>query len=431
VHAEPLPLGDRLVTGRRLPDWLAAASSLRRSLKLFARGDRERARRLLVDGMTTLRVPPPAPPDLGEALDRLAVAAPAPVPLHDPIDIIVPVHNGIDHLERLFATLFTHTAPHHRVLLVDDGSNDQEVAPLLARAAARRPNVRVMTNPANLGFIATVNVAMRATSGHAAILNSDTEVPPRWLERLFRPIQADPRVASATPFSNAAAMFSFPAPDQDHDLPPGLGVDEIDRAFARLGPQSGADLAAPTAIGFCMAINRDAWSACGAFDQGTFGRGYCEETDWCLRTAGAGWQHVLVPDLFVYHTHGGTFASQERRQLMEENLAVLHRRWPGYYPLLAAFRRRDPWLRHRAAALLALATTADARPVLMHGEADGREIAQALAEGRGVVSVGPARPDGGLDLEVRRGPWRVAMTATQEAVGRLTSMMALMEPRAA
>ena len=70
---------------------------------------------------------------------------------------------------------------------------------------------------------------------------------------------------------------------------------------------------------------------------------------------------VLVPNLFVYHAHGGTFAGRERRRLLEANTPALHRRWPSYYRQLAAFRRSDPWASHRAAALLALATSDEAR----------------------------------------------------------------------
>lgn len=373
-----------------------AAGSLRRSLKLYARGDRERARRLLIDAMVALRIAPPPPPRLGDALDRVA-GPPPPLPrLAEPVDVIVPIHNGHAHLERLFATLFAHTDPRHRILLADDGSSDPQVAALLVRAAATRPNLKVLSSNDNRGFIATVNAAMRASVGHAAILNSDTEVPPGWLERLLRPILSSPRIASSTPFSNAAAIFSFPTPDTDQRLPPGLAVDELDAAFARLGPAHGADLAAPTAIGFCMGINRAAWQCCGGFDEEAFGRGYCEETDWSLRVARAGWRNVLVPDLFVFHTHGGTFPGPERRLLLEANLATLHRRWPGYYRELAIFRRRDPWAPHRAAALVALAAS---------GHAD--------------LGVGAPGRDGTSLVTVRRGAWRSVLIADPADLRRL------------
>lgn len=397
---------DRAVAGHPLHDWSNAAGALRRSLKLYARGDRERARRLLIDAITTLRVAPPPLPSLGGALDRLARQHTPIEPLAEPVDVIVPVHNGQAHLERLFTSLFAHTELRHRIILANDGSTDPEIAPLLARAAAQRPNVHILTSAGNRGFSATVNAAMEVTRGNVAILNTDTEVPAGWLDRLLRPIVTDRRTASSTPFSNAAAIFSFPIPDLDQGLPQELGVGQVDDAFARLRTEPDGDLAAPTAIGFCMGINRAAWQACGALDEATFGRGYCEETDWCLRAAAAGWRSVLVPNLFVYHTHGGTFGDRERRGLLEANLATLHRRWPDYYRKLITFRRHDPWAGHRAAALLALAASAEARPLVSIGTAVASDVTAALAGGRGLIKLTYRRAAHSTLIEVRRGPWR-------------------------
>ena len=292
--------------------------------------------------MVSLRVPPAPLPSLGAVLDLILPCPAIVAPLVEPADVIVPIHNGAGHLKRLFGSLFNHTDPRHRILLADDGSTDPEVAQLLAWAAANRPNVRVLSSVGNRGFIETVNAAMQVTSGHVAILNTDTEVPAGWLERLLQPIATRARIASTTPFSNAASIYGFPIADLDQELPAALGVAEIDAAFARLSPDDQPPLTAPTAIGFCMGINRTAWQSCGAFDAATFGRGYCEETDWCLRAAAAGWRSVLVPNLFVYHAHGGTFARPERKALLEANIAALHLRWPDYYRRLTLFRRQRP-----------------------------------------------------------------------------------------
>ena len=155
-------------------------------------------------------------------------------------------------------------------------------------------------------------------------------------------------------------------------------------------------------IGFCMAISRRAWNTLGPFDAEAFGRGYCEETDWCLRARAAGWSNRLVPDLFVFHKHGGSFADRERKALLEANLATLHRRWPGYYGELARFRRRDPWAVYRAAALLALATDPDrAQNAAILGH-DGNH---------------PTR------MEIRVGHWRIGLIAeTAEEARRLQSV---------
>jgi GT2 family glycosyltransferase len=388
---------------RRLPDLGRAASALRRALKLYLHGERDRARRLAVDAAVLLRVPSPGPPTLRQVMAVLGPVDQPIRPLAEPADIVIPIHNGAAHLRRLLETLFERTDPRHRVLLADDASNDPRVAALLADVAAR-PNVAIARSDRNRGFVATVNAALAATRGHAVILNSDAEVPPAWIDRLLAPIEQSEAVASVAPFSNAAQIFSVPVPDRDHDLPAGTDTLEIDRAFARLRPLADAGLEAPTTIGFCMGISRRAWNALGPFDADTFGRGYCEETDWCLRARAAGWSNRLVPNLFVYHSHGGSFTHAERKALLETNLTTLYRRWPRYYRALASFRRRDPWAVYRAAALLALATAPESDPT------------------RSVATVG-RQVNGSTRMEIRVGSWAVGVIAdTEQQSWRLQSV---------
>ena len=113
----------------------------------------------------------------------------------------------------------------------------------------------VLRAQANLGFVANVNRAMAEVRGHVALLNTDTEVPPGWLDRLMHPILTEARIASATPFSNSAATFSFPIPNVVNPLPDGLGLAELDAAFARLSPAYDPSLIAPAGVGFCMGVN--------------------------------------------------------------------------------------------------------------------------------------------------------------------------------
>lgn len=327
-----------------------------RAAKLSLRGDLYKARHVLDDAWVERRVPPaPTMPTLIEVRAQFAPPTAQIAALREPVDIIIPVFNGPQHLKRLFATVFDCTDPMHRFLLADDASTDPATLALL-EAASSRPNVTVLRAQTNRGFVANVNRAMAEVRGHAALLNTDTEVPPGWLDRLMHPILAQPRIASATPFSNSAATFSFPTPNVVNPLPDGLHLAQLDAAFARLSPAYDPSLIAPAGIGFCMGVNLAAWRALGPFDASAFDRGYGEETDWCLRAAAAGWKNLLVPNLFVYHEDGGTFGSAAKRAILEVNLRVIHRRWPSYRRQLATQHRRDPWASRRAAAILALAT---------------------------------------------------------------------------
>ena len=109
----------------------------------------------------------------------------------DLVSIIVPIHNAGDELRRCLTSLARFTTWPAELLLIDDASTDPEIGEVLAQAS-ELTGVRVLSNVVNLGFTATVNRGLRATGGDAVVLNSDTEVGPRWLEHLVATARGAP-----------------------------------------------------------------------------------------------------------------------------------------------------------------------------------------------------------------------------------------------
>lgn len=262
-----------------------------------------------------------------------------------PVDIIIPVYNAAALLQRCLAALDRCTNPKQaRVLVIDDASPDPAIAPLLDAWAAASPlRPRVLRNEVNLGFVGTVNRGFGATRGDALLLNADTEVTPGWLDRMSTALASDPRIATVTPFSNNAEICSWPEFCRVTPVPP--DPERVARAFTRAPPPAYPDL--PTAVGFCMLIRRAALDALGDFDQATFGRGYGEENDFCLRAAGHGWRNVLADDCYVVHAGGGSFAPLGLKP-GGDNLARLLARYPRYNGEVAAFIQADPLAPRRA-----------------------------------------------------------------------------------
>jgi GT2 family glycosyltransferase len=58
-----------------------------------------------------------------------------------------------------------------------------------------------------------------------------------------------------------------------------------------------------------MLVRRAALDAVGDFDAATFGAGYGEENDFCLRAHAHGWRNVLCDDAYVAHVGGQSFAA--------------------------------------------------------------------------------------------------------------------------
>jgi GT2 family glycosyltransferase len=95
------------------------------------------------------------------------------------ISAIVPVWNGRELLARLLASLDAQTMPVSELVVVDNGSTDG--APELAR----KRGARVIAMGRNAGFAAAVNRGIgEAAHPWIAILNSDVELGPDYLERL-------------------------------------------------------------------------------------------------------------------------------------------------------------------------------------------------------------------------------------------------------
>lgn len=249
------------------------------------------------------------------------------------VDIILPIYNGYCFFDRLFATIGL-TNMKYRLIIIDDCSPDERVSQFLHQYADGRENVILIENDVNQGFVRNVNKGLEISEGHVVLVNSDVELPELWLERLLLPILEDSRVASATPYTNCGIITSFPEIGQDNELFEGLSLEEIDGEFQKVVPKY---LEMPTGVGFCMAMNKRAIAEVGVLDAESFGKGYGEENDWCQRAISMGYKNVHVENLFVYHKHGGSFQSEDKRRYMKEHLEILERKHPDYNKQIARF----------------------------------------------------------------------------------------------
>jgi len=308
-------------------------------LRYLSRGDL----RGLVQGVRTVWKGQPDELKRTALADVLRLFHPTPIPiapLDVETDVIIPIYNGVEYLPQLFDSVLRNTHSPYRIIVIDDCSPDARVAPILTNVLQRRPNTLLLRNENNLGFVASVSRAAEYVRGDFVLLNSDVEVPSGWLERLMAPLLKNTKVASATPFTNAGTICSFPLINHDNPLPAGSTVDQVDAGFRHVTTDF-PYIELPTGVGFCMAVSRAAWLKIGGFDT-VFGRGYGEENDWCQRAKRAGFVNILVPNLFVYHKHGGSFASGDRAALQAHNLAILHQRHPNYDRDVRAFIECDP-----------------------------------------------------------------------------------------
>jgi len=266
------------------------------------------------------------------------------------IDVIVPVYGGVEETHRCIESVLGTRLENRslaRLILIDDCSPSAQLRAYLDEIATR-DGVLLVRNPVNKGFVASVNHGMSvADKNDVILLNSDTEVTGNWVDRLAAQANADPRIATVTPFSNNATISSFPDFSGRHDLLPGLELWQIDEAFKRANVLRAVDL--PTGVGFCMYIKRACLDEIGDFDEQTFGAGYGEENDFCLRAGARGWRHILAGDVFVFHV-GETSFRESAVAKKARAFELICERYPGYSASVAQWCKRDPALPLRFAA---------------------------------------------------------------------------------
>ena len=310
------------------------------------------------------------------------------------IAIVIPVYAGREEtLVCLRSVLETTDREVAEVVAVYDCGPEPQ---LLAALEILRDQglVTLLVNSENRGFPASANRGMALRPDRdVVLLNADTEVYGDWLRRLSMAAYSDPDIATVTPLSNNGSIVAYPSTD-DLDVDSAHGR-LLDALFAMSAETTPVDL--PTGVGFCLYVKRACLAEVGEFDEAAFGPGYGEENDFCLRATAARWRHVAAVDVFVRHVGGRSFGAL-KGILMENNLRVLERRYPGYGRMVARFVEKDPLqaARRRADAQL---IAGDRRPVTLvvtlgrdggvrrHVEDRGRTL---TAEGYRVMELRPA-----------------------------------------
>jgi len=252
--------------------------------------------------------------------------------------VIVPVFNAFEHLGRCLECLDRTIPENASVLLIDDASTDHRVQPLLQAWVNKATNrYRLITQPQNMGFVATANHGIRRTETDVVLLNSDTEVTMGWLERLADCLASDNSIATATPWSNNGEIVSIPFFCRSNSPP--ADPEAVAALIASCGKPGYPEM--PTAVGFCMAISRLATKQVGVFDEATFGHGYGEENDFCQRAEKAGMRNVLCDDTYVVH-HGGASFLPLGLKPGEESMQRLLAKHPDYQQKVTEFIAADP-----------------------------------------------------------------------------------------
>ena len=248
------------------------------------------------------------------------------------VDVVVCVHNALDDVRECIESVLASRRPvRHRLILVNDGS-DAATSTYLRGIAEENTHVELIAESREAeGYTRAANRGLRESGAdYVILLNSDTVVPPGWIEGIVECGESDPRIGVIGPLSNAATWQSVPELNVDgkwavNDLPHPDGVEESDELIRLLSPKSFPRL--PFLNGFCYTIKRKVLQSVGYLDEQAFPRGYGEEDDYSYRTRRAGFHLAVADHVFVHHKKSKSFGSERRDELAAAGGKVLRRRY--------------------------------------------------------------------------------------------------------
>jgi GT2 family glycosyltransferase len=239
----------------------------------------------------------------------------------DPISIIIPAFNQLAYCRTCVESIVRNTVRPYRLILVDNGSTDG-----VSEFFDSVEGAEAIHAPENLGFAGGVNLGLKAATGHALLLNSDTIVPPGWLGRLEEALLSRDDMGMVGPMSN---YTSGPQLIPDLTL---NGPAAIDAYAAKLAvDHEGRRQLTGRLVAFCVLIRDEVVEKVGLFDEG-FGKGNFEDDDYCHRTMIAGYKLAIARDSFIFHFGHATFSGMDFtdeswQALMTENKNRFVEKW--------------------------------------------------------------------------------------------------------
>jgi GT2 family glycosyltransferase len=235
------------------------------------------------------------------------------------VDIIIPIFNALEDVKLCLESVEKTLLNCHRLILVDDGSND-DTKVFLESFADGRPYVTLIRHNESQFYTKAVNAGIRVSTGDFIILlNSDTIVPANWIFKLVLCAESNDDIGIVGPMSNAASWQSAPFVKSGgsyaiNPLPGASTVDEIDSMFEDFSlhpiyPKCSV------LNGFCFCIKRKVIDKIGLFDEESFPRGYGEENDFCFRATDAGFLLAIATHTYVFHAKSKSYTSKTRLEL--------------------------------------------------------------------------------------------------------------------
>lgn len=247
----------------------------------------------------------------------------------DSISVVILTYNSMRTIGPCVESALRHLGLDDEIILVDNASRDG-TADVLRGIAQADPRIRVILNPANLGFSGGTNVGLKAaTGGYVVLLNPDTVVTEGWLARLRQHFD-QPDVGAVGPLSDYVAGMQ----KLELHLPLGTAGQHSYDSVAEQVARANARRAIETQllIGFCMMLRKSVLEGMGWLDEELFLGVDDLDVSWRLRNAGL--RLLVATDVFIHHEGQVSFKSEPSEHvqtLTQQSVDALARKLIRHY----------------------------------------------------------------------------------------------------
>ncbi|MFC1631394.1 glycosyltransferase family 2 protein [Candidatus Omnitrophota bacterium] len=210
------------------------------------------------------------------------------------VSVVIPNYNGARTIGDCLSSVLALDYTNFEIVLVDDASTDESLA--IVRSSF--PDIKIIENSKNLGFVRAVNRGIRVSGGEIVVLlNMDTVVRGDWLKQLVKGLISDREIAivgskildaDQRTIQHAGGMLN------NNAVAVHLGRGEADSG--QYDCLREVDYVCGASIGFRRKLLREI----GYLDEG-FSPLYYEDTDLAFRAKRRGYRVVYVPESVLSH----------------------------------------------------------------------------------------------------------------------------------
>ncbi|MGN6556683.1 MAG: glycosyltransferase family 2 protein [Solirubrobacterales bacterium] len=240
------------------------------------------------------------------------------------VSVIVPLFNGMPHLDAFFESLVAALPERAQVIIVDDGSTEPvlDVVPEIPRA----DEVVCLRNETNLGNAGAVNRAFEVASGEILVqLNSDLVLDPNCIGGMVKAIEQ-----GGSDLGIVGSKLVYPTTGRTQSVGLAFGLSSKPHIFRHMPenhPLCSRSRDVQMVTGATVAMTRRVLEQLGPLDDRLYNHNL--DLDHCLRAVSHGLRNYMCADSLAYHWRNRSGVIRYAR--VEAAEAAFWAKWGGKY----------------------------------------------------------------------------------------------------